>query len=199
MKRSFLFSLAMFFGLTVAFSPAAFSQDQDGAPDLDQLSQIPVGVDKLVEATGDADAVQSLAQSLNEGDVDPAAFNQTLNGAARTGSLEGITEVGAFVNEQLEEGLRGEELTEAIHQHLNNNFGIPAGELEGDPPPPVANNFIPEQAEQQLRTNRRPSIDRRPSPAENRPGSVGGPPGRSGPPPGVGSGNIPGGAPGGPP
>lgn len=188
MKDSLKVSILLVFGLSVMLSPVVYGQSAKTPVDVAQLSQKPVAVDKLIEATGDAETVRELARSLNDGGVDPAAFNRTLSGAAQTGNLEGITEVGSFVTDQVEAGVTGEELAGSIHTYLNENFGIPAGGLETEGPPPIANNFIPDKAQNQLRNNRRPSVSQQTGPS-NRPGSVGGPPGRAGPPAGMESGN----------
>lgn len=183
MKHTLIVSSFLALGFLMSLGLPLQAQTQDANENLSQLTQKPVAVDKLVEATGNPDVVQNLARSLNDGNVDASNFNQTLSGAAQTGNIEGITNVGTFVREQVKNGFRGKELAESIHQHLN-KLGIPAGGNSSKGPPPIAQQFIPEKAQGQLRNNRqknrsRPTTSQQRG-SSNRPSSAGGSSGRSG-------------------
>lgn len=153
MKRISILCSLLVFAFGMSLNATVHAQTQGADERLSQLTQKPVAVDKLVEATGDADVVQDLARSLNEGEVDPSNFNETMSGAAQTGNREGVSNMGSFVNGQVENGLKGQELANSIHKQLN-QLGIPAGGNNAQGPPPIAKQFIPEKAQGKLKNDR---------------------------------------------
>lgn len=192
--------LSMVLGFLILFAGPTVARENPTQPAVDriqQIAQMPVAVDKVVhEAGADPLEVAQVAQALHDGGVEPASFNRAMHDLSRarisatSGGLQGITGVGDFTTARIREGLRGEALARALHQHLRTEFGIPAGGHEASTPPPVAQNFIP--ADVRERVNQRPERARsgpsdRPGRANRpsrSPGSIGGPPGGVGGPPG---------------
>lgn len=187
-------------GFLLVLASPTFAQENPTQPAVDriqQIAQMPLAVDKVVhEAGADPLEVAQVARALHDGGVEPASFNRTMHDLSRartsgvTEGLQGITGVGDFTTAKLQEGLRGEALAQALHQHLRAEFGIPAGGHEATTPPPVAQNFIP--ADVRERVNQRPERARSgPSDRPGRvdrpsrsPGSIGGPSGGVGGPAG---------------
>lgn len=196
---AFLISLvASLFAVTV-------EAQQYTTQEMQQLVQSPVAVDKAVEAGFPAHEMERIAKTLNRGEVDPGNFNKTIQNAPFMAEEDGdITSVGNFVSNQVEAGLRGEDLAQAIHGKLN-SLGIPAGGHDEAGPPPIAKDFIPGRAKEAIERSRpeqaqpaqdAPGKSETPEvrPGGGRPGGFDGPsstPGGSGGP----GGGMPGGRP----
>lgn len=121
--------------------------------DVRDLVQMPVAVNKAAEAGVQQRDVESISRSLREGRVSPQEFNQTMRDvstvAAEKGP-EGVKEMGNHVSQQVKQGVRGRDLANSIHGRLREQ-GIPAGGHQGKGPPPIARDFIPEQAKERIR------------------------------------------------
>lgn len=174
MRRSLTVLAAVLFVLATSSLPVA---SQEAATPEQQLVQMPVAVDKLVEAGVPEAQVQRLAETLNRGAVSPAAFNGTLrNIPDLAANVESIARIGNFVVARVNDGLRGEQLAAAIHQRLREE-GIPAGGHSLVGPPPIAENFLPENARAKVEKATPESTMNRNRRRMNRPTAV---PGRSG-------------------
>lgn len=130
--------------------PGAGAQDLGLDADLDLVVEMPLAVADAFDAGVPADDLALLARALVEGAVAPADFIEvvTLAPLAYEGELveashrparDGRNDVegdrrrgpngpgiGAYVQRQLDRGLRGPELSRAIHRELHRR-GIPAG------------------------------------------------------------------------
>ncbi len=136
--------------------------------DLRDLVQMPVAVNKAADAGIPRGDVENISRSLREGRVSPREFNQTLRDvstvAAEKGP-DGVKDIGNHVSAQVRQGVRGQDLANSIHGRLRTH-GIPAGGNRGQGPPPIARDFIPEQAKERIRERAGP-----PGKAEQRGGA----------------------------
>jgi len=121
--------------------------------DILDLIQMPLAVDKAVEAGLSARDVEIIARSMRDGRMPPHEFNQTLRDisfiAAERGP-EGVQDVGNHASAAVRDGLRGQDLARSIHTRLQ-SLGIPAGGRNGQGPPPMAQDFIPDHARDRIR------------------------------------------------
>lgn len=160
---------------------------KDGSELMDVV-QMPVAVDRVVEAGISEHQIGEVARILVDQGVDGRDFNDSIRASAEGLSASAQDSgIGNFTVERIREGLRGRELAEAIHHRLNER-GIPAGGWEGEGPPPVARNFIPEHARERIRAREagrpdhripehaREAQDRRGDPREEVEDRRGGPP-----------------------
>ncbi len=115
-------------------------QEQAEDQEMEELARMPVNVDELAEKGVPQSAIGRLTNALNRADVSPEETNDVLESSIQADETPDVTGVGTFVEQQIEEGLTGDELAGAIHQHLNTEYGIPAGGNEQDGPPAVAEN-----------------------------------------------------------
>jgi hypothetical protein len=108
--------------------------------------QMPVAVHKAVDAGIPVADVEAIARALRRGGIEPAEFNQTLRDLAFVGAEhgdDGVADFSAHVTKSVDDGLRGRELAESIHERLRAR-GIPAGGQGRRGPPPLDRDFIPE-------------------------------------------------------
>lgn len=135
----------------------AQSQEDRVQRDIDEIQQLvqkPVAVDRMVEAGASPEAIDRLSEAMNRGEMSATEFNNTMRQSPELSEqMDGFNNVGSFVRSRVEEGLRGRELADSIHAYLNER-GIPAGGNDEAGPPPVARNFIPHQAQQQIDRSR---------------------------------------------
>lgn len=135
----------------------AQSQEDRVQRDIDEIQQLvqkPVAVDRMVEAGASPEAIERLSGEMNRGEMSATEFNNTMRQSPELADqMDGFNNVGSFVSSRVDEGLRGRELSQSIHTYLNER-GIPAGGRDETGPPPVARNFIPHRAQEQIDRSR---------------------------------------------
>lgn len=145
------------FTVFILYGPAGAQFDQNSIRD---LVQMPVAVGKAAEAGVPEADLNRLSGAMIQGQVSPSMFNSTFQSVLKEGDLVPITDVGMFANQKLNEGFRGERLANMMHMHLQTNFGIPAGGTDVQGPPPIARNFISQEAMNNIQ-QQRPEISER--------------------------------------
>jgi hypothetical protein len=163
--------IATLFILPVFFTSMTLqSQSND---DILNLVQMPLAVDKAVKAGLSARDVEIIARSMRDGRVPSYEFNQTFRDisyiAAERGP-EGVQDIGNHTSAAVRDGLRGQELARSIHTRLQ-SLGIPAGGRNGQGPPPMAQDFIPDHARERIQQRQnavRGDTGRRDNPAGER-------------------------------
>jgi len=163
--------IATLFMLSVMFT--SMSLQAQNANDIHDLVQMPLAVDKAVKAGLSARDVETITRSMREGRMPPREFNQTLRDvsyiAAERGP-EGVQDIGNHTSAAVRDGLRGQDLARSIHTRLQ-SLGIPAGGRNGQGPPPMAEDFIPDNARDRIRQRQNASggdTGRRDDPAGER-------------------------------
>lgn len=95
--------------------------------DIQETAQMPVAIDKAADAGVPESTLEKMSEAMAQADADADTANDAADTAANEEGPAEITNVGDFVTQKVEEGLQGEELSSAIHTHLNEQYGIPAG------------------------------------------------------------------------
>lgn len=131
----------------------SMSLQAQNADDIRNLVQMPLAVDKAVKAGLSTRDVETIARAMRDGRLPAHEFNQTLRDvsylAAERGP-EGVQDIGNHTSAAVRDGLRGQELARSIHTRLQ-ALGIPAGGRNGQGPPPMAEDFIPDNARERIR------------------------------------------------
>jgi len=137
----------------------SMSLQAQNADDIRDLVQMPLAVDKAVKAGLSARDVETITRSMREGRLSPHEFNQTLRNVSYIAAERGpggVQDIGSHTSAAVRDGLRGQDLARSIHTRLQ-ALGIPAGGRNGQGPPPMAEDFIPDNARDRIRQHQNDS------------------------------------------